>query len=161
MCKFCEGADRKNSGKFAIYMTKWSDERGTTLSVDYNGFDENGDTDFQVNFCPMCGEKLNQVQESTELTEALETLKDNGYICESNKHFELWQYKLQVKKLLKPVQIKYHYKNFEAMRSYISWEGYVDIVTETMKDNFEQGKTPEQCAEQIKEILIDTIKQGG
>lgn len=95
-----------------------------------------------------------------KIQEAQQILHDNGFILE-NRHFDFWQWKLQVKKLLKPVQIKYHYKNFEAMRSYISWEGYVDIVTETMKDNFEQGKTPEQCAEQIKEILIDTIKQGG
>lgn len=78
-----------------------------------------------------------------------------------NKHFDLWQYKLQVKKLLKPIQIKYGYKTFDAMRSYIQWESYVDIVTETMKNNFEQGKTPEQCVEQIKEILIDSIKHGG
>ena len=78
-----------------------------------------------------------------------------------NKHFDLWQYKLQVKKLLKPIQIKYGYKTFDSMRSYIQWESYVDIVTETMKDNFEQGKTPEQCVEQIKEILIDSVKHGG
>ena len=82
MCKFCEGYDRKNSGKFAIYMTKWSDERGTTLSVDFDGFDESSDTDFEVNFCPMCGKQFKQVQESTELTEALETLKENGYLVE-------------------------------------------------------------------------------
>jgi len=85
MCKFCEGGDRIQKGKFVIYMTKWSDGTGTTLSVDYNGFDENGDDDFEVNYCPICGEKLNQVQESTELTEALETLKDNGYLVESTK----------------------------------------------------------------------------
>lgn len=83
MCKFCEGRDRKVKGKFAIYMTKWADGAGTTLSVDYNGFDETGDDDFEVNFCPMCGEKLNQVQESTELTEALEVLRENGYVAEA------------------------------------------------------------------------------
>lgn len=82
MCKFCEGYDRKNSGKFAIYMTKWSDERASTLSVDFDGLDECSDTDFEVNFCPMCGKQLKQVQESTELTEALETLKYNGYLVE-------------------------------------------------------------------------------
>lgn len=83
MCKFCEGSDRKNSGKFAIYMTKWSDERGTTLSVDFDGFDESSDTDFEVNFCPMCGKQLKQVQESTELTEVFEVLRENGYIAEA------------------------------------------------------------------------------
>lgn len=95
-----------------------------------------------------------------KLDEAKHILDYNGYIIE-NKHFDFWQYKLQVKKLLKPIQIKYGYKNFEAMRSYIQWESYVDIVTETMKTNFDQGKTPEQCVEQIKEILIDSIKHGG
>lgn len=83
MCKFCEGYDRKNSGKFAIYMTKWSDERGTTLSVDFDGLDESSDTDFEVKFCPMCGKQLKQVQESTELAEALEVLRENGYIAEA------------------------------------------------------------------------------
>ena len=94
------------------------------------------------------------------LNEAQQILHDNGFILE-NRHFDLWQYKLQVKKLLKPIQIKYGYKTFDAMRSYIQWESYVDIVTDTMKDNFEQGKTPEQCVEQIKEILIDSVKHGG
>ena len=78
-----------------------------------------------------------------------------------NSHFDLWQYKLQVKKLLKPIQIKYGYKNFDAMRSYIQWESYVDIVLDTMKDNFEQGNTPEQCVKQIEELLIDSRKHGG
>jgi hypothetical protein len=63
--------------------------------------------------------------------------------------------------LLKPIQIKYGYKNFEAMRSYIQWESYVDIVLDTMKDNFEQGNTPEQCVKQIEELLIDSRKHGG
>jgi len=94
------------------------------------------------------------------LIEAQQILHDNGFILE-NRHFDLWQYKLQVKKLLKPIQIKYGYKNFDAMRSYIQWESYVDIVLDTMKDNFEQGKTPEQCVKQIEELLIDSIKQGG
>jgi hypothetical protein len=162
MCKFCEGSDRKNSGKFAIYMTKWSDERGTTLSVDFDGFDEGGDTDFEVNFCPMCGKQLKQVQESTELTEALETLKDNGYICESNKHFELWQYKLSVKKELnKWLKNKTWFKSFDYMRSYIKWEIMVDIVTETMKDYFEQGKSVNDCVEQIIGLAEEAIKIGG
>ena len=162
MCKFCEGYDRKNSGKFAIYMTKWSDERGTTLSVDFDGFDESSDTDFEVNFCPMCGKELKQVQESTELTEALETLKDNGYICESNKHFELWQYKLSVKKELnKWLKNKTWFKSFDYMRSYIKWEIMVDIVTETMKDYFEQGKSVDDCVEQIKGLAEEAIKIGG
>lgn len=78
-----------------------------------------------------------------------------------NKHFDLWQYKLQVKKLLKPIQIKYGYKTFDAMRSYIQWESYVDIVLDTMKDNFEQSNTPEQCVKQIEELLIDSRKHGG
>ncbi len=162
MCKFCEGYDRKNSGKFAIYMTKWSDERGTTLSVDFDGFDESSDTDFEVNFCPMCGKELKQVQESTELTEALETLKDNGYICESNKHFELWQYKLSVKKELnKWLKNKTWFKSFDYMRSYIKWEIMVDIVTETMKDYFEQGKSVNDCVEQIIGLAEEAIKIGG
>ena len=162
MCKFCEGYDRKNSGKFAIYMTKWSDERGTTLSVDFDGFDESSDTDFEVNFCPMCGKELKQVQESTELTEALETLKDNGYICESNKHFELWQYKLSVKKELnKWLKTKTWFKSFDYMRSYIKWEIMVDIVTETMKDYFEQGKSVNDCVEQIIGLAEEAIKIGG
>ena len=162
MCKFCEGYDRKNSGKFAIYMTKWSDERGTTLSVDFDGFDESSDTDFEVNFCPMCGKQLKQVQESTELTEALETLKDNGYICESNKHFELWQYKLSVKKELnKWLKNKTWFKSFDYMRSYIKWEIMVDIVTETMKDYFEQGKSVNDCVEQIIGLAEEAIKIGG
>lgn len=162
MCKFCEGSDRKNSGKFAIYMTKWSDERGTTLSVDFDGFDESSDTDFEVNFCPMCGKQLKQVQESTELTEALETLKDNGYICESNKHFELWQYKLSVKKELnKWLKNKTWFKSFDYMRSYIKWEIMVDIVTETMKDYFEQGKSVNDCVEQIIGLAEEAIKIGG
>ena len=162
MCKFCEGGDRKNSGKFAIYMTKWSDERGTTLSVDFDGFDESSDTDFEVNFCPMCGKQLKQVQESTDLTEALETLKDNGYICESNKHFEFWQYKLSVKKELnKWLKNKTWFKSFDYMRSYIKWEIMVDIVTETMKDYFEQGKSVNDCVEQIIGLAEEAIKIGG
>lgn len=161
MCKFCEGSDRKNSGKFAIYMTKWSDERGTTLSVDFDGFDESSDTDFQVNFCPMCGKQLKQVQESTELTEALETLKDNGYICESNKHFEFWQYKLQVKKNLNNwIKTQKWYKNFDELRASISWELYIDIVTETMKDYFDAGSSPDDCAVEIIEMAKEAAKKG-
>lgn len=161
MCKFCEGYDRKNSGKFAIYMTKWSDERGTTLSVDFDGFDESSDTDFEVNFCPMCGKQLKQVQESTELTEALETLKDNGYICESNKHFELWQYKLSVKKELNNwLKKDPRWESFEKLRGYCSWECSIDIV-EQMKEDFENGKSVEECVENIKEIAEEAYKMGG
>ena len=161
MCKFCEGYDRKNSGKFAIYMTKWSDERGTTLSVDFDGLDESSDTDFEVNFCPMCGKQLKQVQESTELTEALETLKDNGYICESNKHFEFWQYKLQVKKNLNNwIKTQKWYKNFDELRASISWELYIDIVKETMKFHFDAGSSPDDCAVEIIEMAKEAAKKG-
>ncbi len=161
MCKFCEEGERLKDGKFAIYMTKWSDERGTTLSVDYTGYEEYGDADFEVNYCPICGKELKQVQESTELTEALETLKDNGYILE-NKHFDLWQYKLSVKKELnKWLKEKRWFKSFDSMRAYIQWEIMVDIVKDTMKEYFEEGKSVNDCVEQIIGLAEEARQIGG
>lgn len=159
MCKFCEGSDRKFSGKFAIYMTVWGDDN-KTLSIQYDGMDEAGETDFKINYCPICGKKIVKVNECTELTEALETLKNNGYICESNKHFELWQYKLAVKKELnKWLKIDKHWKSFDDLRSSINWECYVDIV-DRMKEYFKFGKTVEECVENIKEMADDAYKRG-
>jgi hypothetical protein len=84
-----------------------------------------------------------------ELNEAKQILKDNNYIVE-NKHFEFWQYKLEVKKILnKWLKTQKWYKDFEELRSTISWELYVDIVKDKMKDSFAEGWTAEQCAEGI------------
>lgn len=83
------------------------------------------------------------------LIEAKQLLNDNGYIIE-NKHFDFWQYKLEVKKILnKWLKTQKWYKNFDELRSNISWELYIDVVKENMKDDFEQGLTTEQCAEGI------------
>ena len=79
-----------------------------------------------------------------------------------NKHFDLWQYKLSVKKELnKWLKSKTWFKSFDYMRSYIKWEIMVDIVTETMKDYFEQGKSVDDCVEQIKGLAEEAIKIGG
>lgn len=84
-----------------------------------------------------------------DLNEAKQILENNGYIVE-NKHFDFWQYKLEVKKILnKWLKTQKWYKNFDELRSSISWELYIDIVKENMKDGFEQGLTTEQCAEGI------------
>lgn len=160
MCKFCEGKERKYGSRLEIYITNW-DNGNKTLSVEYSGMEENGDDDFEINYCPICGKDLNQVQESTELTEALETLKDNGYICESNKHFELWQYKLSVKKEINNwLKKDPRWESFQKLRGYCSWECYIDIV-EQMKEDFENGKSVEECVEHIKEIAEEAYKIGG
>ena len=84
-----------------------------------------------------------------QLDEAKQILENNGYIVE-NKHFDFWQYKLEVKKILnKWLKTQKWYKNFDELRSNISWELYIDIVKENMKDGFEEGLTVEQCAEGI------------
>lgn len=104
---------------------------------------------------------LNENGYKVELTEALETLKDNGYICESNKHFEFWQYKLQVKKNLNNwIKTQKWYKNFDELRASISWELYIDIVKETMKDYFDAGSSPDDCADEIIEMAKEAANKG-
>lgn len=90
-----------------------------------------------------------------DLDEAKQILENNGYIVE-NKHFDFWQYKLEVKKIVnKWLKTQKWYKNFNELRSSISWELYIDIVKENMKDSFEKGLTAEQCAE----VIIDLAKE--
>lgn len=90
-----------------------------------------------------------------DLDEAKQILENNGYIVE-NKHFDFWQYKLEVKKIVnKWLKTQKWYKNFDELRSSISWELYIDIVKENMKESFEKGLTTEQCAEGI----IDLAKE--
>lgn len=90
-----------------------------------------------------------------DLDEAKQILGNNGYIVE-NKHFDFWQYKLEVKKIVnKWIKTQKWYKNFDELRSSISWELYIDIVKENMKESFEKGLTTEQCAEGI----IDLAKE--
>lgn len=93
------------------------------------------------------------------LIEAKEILNKNGYLIE-NRHFDLWQYKLLVKKLLKPLYGNV-WKNFDALRSEIEWELSIDIVKETMKNAFENGKTAEECVEEIKDLANTAYKIGG
>lgn len=84
-----------------------------------------------------------------DLNEAKQILENNGYIIE-NKHFDFWQYKLEVKKILnKWLKTQKWYKNFDELRSNISWELYIDIVKENMKNGFEEGLTAEQCVDGI------------
>lgn len=91
------------------------------------------------------------------LNEAKEILNNNGYIIVENKHFDFWQYKLEVKKILnKWLKTQKWYKNFDELRSNISWELYIDIVKENMKDGFEEGLTAEQCAEGIIGLAKET-----
>lgn len=93
------------------------------------------------------GETMN---ESMQLEEAKQVLSENGYIVENNKHFEFWQYKLEVKKIVNEwIKTQKWYKTFDELRSSISWELYIDIVKETMKNSFEKGLTAEQCADEI------------
>jgi len=90
-----------------------------------------------------------------DLDEAKQILENNGYIVE-NKHFDFWQYKLEVKKIVnKWIKTQKWYKNFDELRSSISWELYIDIVKENMKESFEKGLTTERCAEEI----IDLAKE--
>lgn len=90
-----------------------------------------------------------------KLDEAKQILEDNDYIVE-NKHFDFWQYKLEVKKIVnKWIKTQKWYKDFDELRSSISWELYINIVKENMKDGFEKGLTAEQCAEEI----IDLAKE--
>ena len=84
-----------------------------------------------------------------DLNEAKQILDDNGYIVE-NKHFDFWQYKLEVKKIVNRwIKTQKWYKDFDELRSSISWELYIDIVKDKMKDSFEEGWIAEQCAEGI------------
>ena len=48
------------------------------------------------------------------LNEAKEILNNNGYIIVENKHFDFWQYKLEVKKILnKWLKTQKWYNNFD------------------------------------------------
>ena len=95
------------------------------------------------------------------LDEAIKTLNNAGFLVESNKHFELWQYKLAVKKELnKWLKTDKRWESFEKLRGYCNWECYVDIV-EQMKEYFEEGKPVEACVENIKEIAEEAYKIGG
>lgn len=95
------------------------------------------------------------------LQEAKEILEENGLLLESNSHFELWQYKLAVKKELnKWLKTDRRWKSFDNLRAYCSWECYIDIV-ERMKEFFEDDKSVEECVENIKEIAEETYKIGG
>lgn len=96
-----------------------------------------------------------------KIQEAQQILQDNGYILE-NKHFDLWQYKLSVKKELnKWLKEKRWFKSFDSMRAYIQWEIMVDIVKDTMKDYFEEGKSVNDCVEQIIGLAEEARQIGG
>lgn len=96
-----------------------------------------------------------------KIQEAQQILHDNGYILE-NKHFDLWQYKLSVKKELnKWLKEKRWFKSFDSMRGYIKWEIMVDIVTDTMKEYFEEGKSVNECVEQIIGLAEEARQIGG
>ena len=97
-----------------------------------------------------------------KLDEAIQTLENAGFLVESNKHFELWQYKLAVKKELnKWLKEKRWFKSFDSMRSYIQWEIMVDIVKDTMKEYFEEGKSVNDCVEQIIGLAEEARQIGG
>lgn len=97
-----------------------------------------------------------------EMQEATKILNKHGFMLVENRHFDFWQYKLSVKKELnKWLKNKTWFKSFDYMRSYIKWEIMVDIVTETMKDYFEEGKSVNDCVEQIIGLAEEAIKIGG
>lgn len=84
-----------------------------------------------------------------ELSEAITKLKEHGFIVE-NRHFDFWQYKLAVKKILNQwLKTEKWFKSFDEMRGSISWELGIDVVKDSMKDAFEIGHDVKTCADSI------------
>ena len=52
------------------------------------------------------------------------------------------------------------FKNFEDLRAQILWEEYIDIVKQSMKDNFEDGFAPEDCAKGIIGLAKEAMMKG-
>ena len=93
------------------------------------------------------------------LSEAKQILKNTGYLVE-NHHFDLWQYKLTVKKMLKGNLFGENkgYRTFEELRAGIQWELFIDIV-DTMKQFFEEDKTPEECIAKIRDMAKEAMER--
>lgn len=73
MCKYCENGEWQSDGAIRMNLQK-IDSNSTILDVYYEGYSENGEAEFEIEFCPFCGRKLNDsVQESMDI------LKQNGY----------------------------------------------------------------------------------
>lgn len=53
-CKYCKGEtlDIWDEDGFYIYI------QDNKLDLHYEGFEEGGDSEFEINFCPKCGRKL-------------------------------------------------------------------------------------------------------
>lgn len=73
MCKYCENGEWVSHNAIRMNIQKL-DNNSTILDVYYEGYEENGEAEFDIPFCPFCGRNLtDNVQESMEI------LKQNGY----------------------------------------------------------------------------------
>ena len=77
------------------------------------------------------------------LSEAKQILKNTGYLVE-NHHFDLWQYKLTVKKMLK---------------GNLFGENKWYRIVDTMKQFFEEDKTPEECIAKIRDMAKEAMER--
>lgn len=60
MCEYCEhGEGIVDASGFYIYIQE-SDDGDYMLDVNYDGCDESASAWEAINYCPMCGRKLNE-----------------------------------------------------------------------------------------------------
>lgn len=88
--------------------------------------------------------------DAMEMQEATKILNTHGFMLVENRHFDFWQFKLQVKKILNRwLKTEKWFKTFDEMRGSISWELGIDIVKDSMKDGYNAGHQPEAVADSI------------
>lgn len=73
MCKYCENGEWVSHNAIRCNIQKL-DNNSTILDVYYEGYEENGEAEFDIQFCPFCGRKL-----TDDVQESMDILKQNGY----------------------------------------------------------------------------------
>ena len=61
MCDYCRETEVKSFlSEHGFELTILTIDGKKLIDVDFYGFDESGNTDVYINFCPMCGRKLKE-----------------------------------------------------------------------------------------------------
>lgn len=101
------------------------------------------------------GKWFTSEQDEKDIGKFVKTLikKMDESVISENSHFDYWQWKLRVKRLVKAIIGENSFwQSFDALRGAISWELGIDIVKDTMKKHYDNGDSPEACFEEIKEL---------